>query len=146
MWRKLLSHFESPPDDPVRRQRLAVAVLLLECARSDFEQSPTELRQVHGSLAAYFGLDESGLQALLTEAGQQVREAVSMHDYIASLNTSLQPSDKLDIMSMLWKVAYADGRLDVHEEHLLRKLADLLYVPHRDFIATKLRAEAEANG
>ena len=143
MWQKLLRHFESPPVDPAARQRLAVAVLLLECSRADFDQSVDELTQVRSSLQRYFGLDAAGLEALLAEAGEQVRQAVSLHEFVGSLNASLQPADKLQIMRMLWQVAYADGRLDVHEEHLLRKFAELLYVPHKDFIATKLEAAAQ---
>ena len=57
MWQKLLRHFESPPVDPAVRQRLAVAVLLLECARADFDQSADEIAQVRSSLQRYFGLD-----------------------------------------------------------------------------------------
>lgn len=144
MWQKLLRHFESPPVDPAARQRLAVAVLLLECARADFDQSADEIAQVRSSLQGYFGLDAAGLETLLAEAGERARQSVSLHEFVGSLNASLQPADKLQIMSMLWNVAYADGKLDAHEEHLLRKFADLLYVPHKDFIATKLEAEARA--
>ncbi|MDB5969416.1 MAG: TerB family tellurite resistance protein [Hydrocarboniphaga sp.] len=143
MWQKLLRHFESPPVDEAARQRLAVAVLLLECARADFERSENEMLAVRDALRRYLSLDDAALDRLLAEAGEQARQAVSLHEFVQRLNASMQPPDKIELISMLWRVAYADGRLDVHEEHLLRRLADLLYIPHQDFIATKLKAEAQ---
>ncbi|SHG53156.1 Uncharacterized conserved protein, tellurite resistance protein B (TerB) family [Hydrocarboniphaga daqingensis] len=142
MWRKLLKQFETPPVDHAARQRVAVAVLLLECARADFEHSESEIAAVRESLAAYLGVTGAGLDQLLTEAGEQARQSVSLHDFVQRLNQSMQPSDKVELFRMLWRVAYADGRLDAHEEHLLRRLSDLLFLPHADFIATKLQAEA----
>jgi len=71
MWRKLLKQFETPPVDHAARQRVAVAVLLLECARADFEHSESEIAAVRESLAAYLGVTGAGLDQLLTEAGEQ---------------------------------------------------------------------------
>lgn len=142
MWQKLLRHFESPPVDEPARQRLAMAVLLLECARADFERSDTEMAVVRDALRGYLSLDDAALDRLLAEAGEQARHAVSLHEFVQRLNAGMQPSDKLELIAMLWRVVYADGRLDAHEEHLLRRLADLLYIPHADYIATKLQAEA----
>lgn len=148
MWQKLLSRFDFDRQavDPVEQQKVALAVLLLECARADFEQSAVELAQVRTGLQQYFGLDPAALDRLLAAAGEQARAAVSMHEFVSHLNASLQPAEKIAILDLLWNVVYADGRLDAQEEHLLRKLADLLYVPHREFIATKLRAAERAHG
>lgn len=143
MWQKLLRHFESPPVDEAARQRIAVAVLLLECARADFERSESEMAAVRSSLRGYLSLDDAALDRLLAEAGEKARQAVSLHEFVQRLNASMQPSDKIELITMLWRVAYADGRLDAQEEHLLRRLADLLYIPHGDFIATKLQIEAQ---
>jgi uncharacterized tellurite resistance protein B-like protein len=46
--------------------------------------------------------------------------------------------ERARIVGMLWKVSSADGHIDAHEEHLVRKVADLLYVPHARFIQAKL--------
>lgn len=146
MWQRLLQRLESPPrEDEDARRRLACAVLLLECARADFERHEAELDAVRAALAAHFGLDAPELERLLADAGEEARRAVSLHEYVERLNRRLQPPDKRRIMDMLWRVACADGRIDAHEEQLLRRLADLLHVPHRDYIAAKLAA-AEAAG
>ena len=147
LWQRLLKPFEAPPADPLARQRIAIAVLLLESARADFERSEVEMAAVRAGLVRYFGIDQAELDALLSQASDEARQAVSLHDYVARLNASLQPDDKRQLIALLWQVVYADGRLDPNEEHLLRRLADLLYVPHRDFIAAKLEAEqAQAHG
>ena len=70
--------------------------------------------------------------------------SASLHRYIQVLNDALDYRDKLRIIESLWAVAYADGELDKHEEHLLRRLGDLLYVQHSDWIRLKLKfAESE---
>jgi uncharacterized tellurite resistance protein B-like protein len=141
MWQRLLQRLQAPPAaDETARRRLACAVLLLECARADFEHHEAELDTVRAALSAHFGLAPDELDALIAEAGDHARRAVSLHDYVERLNRGLDAADKRRILDLLWRVAYADGRVDPHEEHLLRRLADLLHLPHRDYIAAKLAA------
>lgn len=125
---------------------LATAVLLLEMARADFDRGQVELESLRAALAAHFSLSASAVEALLDEADAQAARVVSLHDSLGQLNARLSPTEKLPLMRMLWRVAYADGRIDPNEEHLLRRLAELLHVPHRDFIAAKLAAAAASTG
>lgn len=119
---------------------LATAVLLHEMARADFDRQPVEIERLRSELAAHFALSAPAVDALLGNAEVHAAQAVSLHTYIAALNARLTPADKRPLMLMLWRVACADGRVDANEEHLLRRLADLLHVPHRDFIAAKMAA------
>jgi uncharacterized tellurite resistance protein B-like protein len=140
MFDRLLSLLNGPattrqaPDE-----QLSVALLLLELARADFEMPEVERRRILELLAQRYGLDAAQAEALLQQAQGEEREAVSLFDYVQALNARLLPAGKVELMELLWEVAYADGRLDPHEEHLLRKLAGLLYVPDEDYIRTKLR-------
>lgn len=118
-----------------------MAMLLLECARADFEQQPAELDEVRRLLGSELGLSGAALDELLRDAGQTARESVSLHGAVSRLNAELAPDDKRRLMAWLWRVALADGRIDAHEEHLLRKLADLLHVAHADFVRTRLAVE-----
>ncbi len=127
-------------------EALATALLLLELARSDFEIAEAEQQRIRDLLAQRFDLDATGLDALLEEARQSSNAAVSLHDYVQALNASLDADGKRQLMAMLWQVAYADGRIDKYEEHLLRRLADLLYVPMPDYIRVKLEAAASSAG
>jgi uncharacterized tellurite resistance protein B-like protein len=122
---------------PLRRQ-VACAVLLLECARADFDHQPVELQAVREALGAHFGIGGADLENLIAQAGREAEQSISLHDYVARLNGELSAEDKAAVMDMLWRVAYADGRLDPQEEALIRRLAELLYVPHAQFVRSKL--------
>lgn len=124
-------------------QALATALLLTELARSDFEIAEVEQQRIRELLTARFGLDGAALDALLDEARRSGANAVSLHDYVQTLNSSLDADGKRELIGMLWQVAYADGRVDKYEEHLLRRLADLLYIPMPDYIRAKLEAAGE---
>jgi uncharacterized tellurite resistance protein B-like protein len=121
-------------------EQLAVALLLLELARADFDFAEVEQARIRELLAQRYQLEPAQVDELMRQAQGAGREAVSLFDYVRTLNARLQPADKYPLIEMLWQVAYADGRLDPHEEHLLRKLAGLLYIPEADFIRAKLAA------
>lgn len=125
-----------PPSEP-----LAVALLLLELARADFDLPEVELSKIRQLLEQHYQLGTDQAEALLQQAHSAGREVVSLYDYVQALNSRLQPADKRGLMEMLWQVAYADGRLDKNEEYLLRKLAGLLYVSDEDYIRAKLAVE-----
>ncbi len=121
-------------------EQLSVALLLTELARADFATPDVELQRIRDLLAQRYQLDPAQAAALLEQARATDRDAVSLYDYVQTLNTRLDPAGKRELMDMLWQVAYADGRLDKHEEHLLRKLAGLLYVSDEYYIKAKLAA------
>ena len=121
-------------------EALSTAVLLLELARSDFDLADAERQCVRELLASRYSLDTAALDALLAEAQARAAAAVSLHDDVQSLNTHLDAEGKCRLMAMLWHVAYADGRIDKYEEHLLRRLADLLYLPMADYVRIKIES------
>lgn len=143
MWNRWLTRLQSPDTQAHPPRDIATAVLLLECARADFEHAPAELGAVRTALRETFALDDATLDGLIGDATRSARDAVSLHGPLARLNAELSADDKRDLIHWLWRVAAADGRIDPHEEHLLRKLADLLFLPHADFIRGKLAALGE---
>jgi len=118
---------------------LATAALLLELARSDFSESDQEMEAIRHLLQRRFGLDEEGLQKLVETATRRADKAVSLHEFTHRLNRELPEGDKLEIVEMLWRVSHADGRIDKHEEHLIRRIAGLLHVSDRDRVRMKLK-------
>lgn len=124
--------------------RLATAALLVEMARIDTQVAAAEQDTVANLLATRFGLAQDEIAALIGLAGTAAAEAPGYHPFTALINRRLDATGKLEVVELLWQVAFADGRLDDHEHHFVRKIADLLYVPHHDFIAAKLRARAAA--
>lgn len=141
MWKRWLSRLETGRSKPHPPREIAIAVLLLECARADFEHQPAEIDVVREALGRQFGMEPAALDELMGRAGETAREAVSLHGPVARLNAELSHGEKRGLMEWLWQVAAADGRVDPHEEALLRKLADLLYISHADYIRAKLVAQ-----
>jgi uncharacterized tellurite resistance protein B-like protein len=78
-------------------------------------------------------LSRSGLQA--------VTEANDLQQFTSVINRHLSPIEKLRIVEYMWQVAYADGRISADENHLMSKIASLLFIPHADFILAKMRAK-----
>ncbi|MGH8114995.1 MAG: TerB family tellurite resistance protein [Rhodanobacteraceae bacterium] len=129
--------------DDARTARLAVTQLLLEVARADLNEDTAEIEAVRKYLARAYKLDAAGMDELIASAKVRVEASVSLYDSVKALNGTMNADDKGQLMRGLWEVAYADGHLDPHEESLLRRLSDLLYVPHATFIREKLKLLGE---
>jgi len=125
------------PDSDRHDLPRAAAVLLLELGATDAGIDPRERSVIEQAIGRVFGLDEAGLETLLEQAAQVQAEAHSLHEFTHRLRVELAPAERAEIVEWLWRVAYADRRLDRHEEHLVRRLADLLGVPHREFMRRK---------
>jgi len=118
---------------------LAIASLLVELARADFSESKTEFDAIRQVLSRRFGFGSDALDDLISRATNRADRAVSLHEFTHRLNTELPHSDKLAIIEMLWEVSHADGHIDKHEEHLIKRIAGLLHVSDSDRIRLKLR-------
>lgn len=118
--------------------QLAVVALLLEIGRADHAVAQEELAAVVAAAAAVFGITPEESNALVDVAAPAVENAVSLYEFTEVLNRELPVGRKKDLLRELWRVAQADGRIDHFEEYYLRKIADLLHLSHRDFIAAKL--------
>ena len=128
----------SKPQTAVPRRELAIAVLLVETLRADFADDAAERVAAAGILRDLCDLDTAAVETLLGEAETEVRRSVSLHPFVAELNAGLDAADKRDLIGAMWRVAHADGRVHPEEELLIRRVADLLYVPHHEFIRQKL--------
>lgn len=119
---------------------LAVAALLVEVLRADYDVGPDERQQVMNSVAALLGLEASATQELVEEAERQIDRSHDLYQFTSQINRTYSEADKVRLLEALWRVADADTTVHKYEEHLIRRVADLLHVPHSGFIAAKLRA------
>jgi len=124
--------------------QLATAVLLVEVMRSDAAITWVERNTVFNTLRERFTLTAGEVTALIDRAEEAARDAHDLHSFTSRLNAQLDPPQKARIVEYLWQVAYADGHLDTHEQHVTRKIADLLHVSHGEYIAAKMRAKNAA--
>ena len=118
---------------------LASAVLLLEVSRADFDIQDEELESIAISLSERFNFSTQEAEDLIELAKAEQDAHVSIHPFVKIINDGCSAEEKRFLLEDLWWVAYADGKLDKYEEYQLRKIADLLYIPHSVFIQTKLK-------
>ncbi|MGB0712877.1 MAG: TerB family tellurite resistance protein [Gammaproteobacteria bacterium] len=122
----------------------AAACLLVEVMAADFDAADAEREAIVSSLIRRFGLEESAARDLLSEAETEHRTSVSSYSTVSVITDKLGRGERVEVIEALWDVAYADGVLDRYEEATIRKVADLLFVDHPDFIRAKLRARERA--
>ena len=91
-------------------------------------------------MAEHFHLEPDEIEKLLTIAKDEVDRAISLHEFTKNVNEALDPEEKVTVIELLWQVAVADKVIDKYEEYFIRKIADLLYVPHKAYIRAKHRA------
>ena len=120
------------------RLQLAAAALLIELSRSDFEKSAEEYLAIEKALQKKFTLSEQEITELIDLAEQENTQATSLYEFTKLINEHFNPEQKFALLTALWEVAVADGNISKYEDHLIRKIADLIYVSHSDFIRSKL--------
>lgn len=149
MLRNLKDLFDSimppAPAEPKERAehtlQLASAVLLMEVMRSDADIGDAERSAVVAALRDRFALGADEVERLVELAEQASRNATDTYSFTSKINAGFELEQKLRMVEHMWRVAYADGHLDAHENHLMRKVADLLYIPHGQYVAAKMRAK-----
>ncbi|MCK7459196.1 tellurite resistance TerB family protein [Idiomarina aminovorans] len=112
-------------------------VLMTEISLADGKLSDEEHDHLLHELENEYDITDNQAENAIKEAVGAVREATSLHDFTAQLK-ALRYEQRVELLETLWVVAYADNKLDPHEESMLRKLADLLYISHADYIRAKL--------
>ena len=118
---------------------MATTTLLMEVARADFMISPEEKQAVQHILESHYDISPAVSSRILAAARQEAEAATSLYPFTRRINRDCSLEDKLAILRLLWHVSSSDGAIDSHEEHLVRKVAGLLHVPHREYIRAKLQ-------
>lgn len=136
-------HLGPKPQDPAKAQQrlqLACAALLIEIARADTSQDGVEVATLRKVMQQQFTLDDAAMDELVQLAEVESDMSTSLYEFTQLINDEFSADEKYLLMCWMWQVAYADGEIDKYEEHLIRKIGDLLYIPHQQFIKAKLQA------
>lgn len=150
MFQSLRSLFEHQiakfADEPEAKHslELAGAALLLEISRADHDVSQVERETIRTAIEKVFHLSKDEIEDIVSTAEHAVETSVSLFDFTTIVNERFTREQRVELIEMLWAVAYADDELDHYEEYYVRKIADLLHVSHSDYIKTKHRAMAMA--
>ncbi len=140
---QLIDQISTDSSVPIVRPALdkVTAVLMLQLARIDQTVSQEELDVIKNYILSTFSLDQADLDTLIEQALQDAVEATSLYEFTSLIHERCNAQQKYTIVLNLWQIAYADGRLDKYEEHFIRRTAELLYVPHPEFMRAKHEAK-----
>lgn len=131
---------DTTPHDEVTLE-IACAVLLCEVMRADGVLTDTEQAQLSRLLETHFSLKPNEIEDILAQAFKLSENASDFYQFTSKINQHYTLEQRIKIVSLLWQVAYADGELACIEEHIIRKIADLLHLRHSEYIATKISAQ-----
>ena len=121
--------------------QLATAVLLVEVMRADPELVEAERHAIIVALRDQFGLQDDEIDRLIELAEQTAQRAPDFFGFTSRINEAFSMEQKIRMIEQMWRVAYASGTLEAHENHLMRKVASLLYIPHGAYVHAKMRAK-----
>jgi len=120
--------------------KTAVAALLIEVMRADNKLEHNEGKTLTVTLKKYFNLTNIEVEELTANAESSLDGAIDYFQFSKQINEHCSAEQRIEIIELLWRLAYADGEIDPQEEYVIRKVAGLLYVTHTDFIAAKIAA------
>ena len=132
-------------EDIEHRLKLATAALMIEIMKQDGETKNEEVDSVKKALRTKFELTKTEIDELFTLASEEARQSVDLYQFTSLIREHFSQEKKIKTIEYLWTVAYADNHLDAHEEHLIRRIADLLYVTHQDFMKAKHKVQEKMN-
>ena len=133
---------DKPDHDRDEVIRMATAVLMIDVARADHVFDESEFDSVLDLVQSHFALPAEQAAELVIAANDKAEDLVSAYDFTKVLHEHLDHGEKARVVGLLWKIAYADGRLDKYEDSLVLKISDLLHVSRG--LVMRLKHDAQA--
>ncbi|WDE12314.1 TerB family tellurite resistance protein [Thalassomonas haliotis] len=130
----------APENEQVISLEIACAVLLCEVMRADGHFAPQEQAHISEILTAQFQLTPAEVDEIIAQAIKLSEHATDFYQFTSKINQHYTLEQRINMVCLLWRLAYADGELAAIEEHIIRKIADLLYLNHQEYIQAKLAA------
>jgi len=121
--------------------QLAAAVLMVEVSKSDDSVDQIELDQIKQILSEKFSLNQETIELVIEQAKQESEHAISLYEFTREICDRYDHPERVTILKSLWQVAFADGRIDKHERHFIRKIAGLLYLTDQDITLARSQAQ-----
>jgi uncharacterized tellurite resistance protein B-like protein len=135
---------ETTPEKPDAHQlTVAATALMVQLSRIDSDQDDAELKTIVDCAVSSQQVTREEAEDILADALNQADDATSLYEFTGQLNEHLDQQQKQALLESIWRVAFADGRIDKYEAHLIRRMADLLHLNHREYIQARHRVEGE---
>ena len=142
---KLVNNEEEPTSSSIAKTDLACAALLIEVINSDHKLEEQETQAFFSVLQNNLNIPDEDIDELVELAENQAKEATSLYEFTSLINSDYDYSQKVGLIENMWRIAFSDNNLDKYEDHLIRKISDLIYVSHSDFIRAKLKVRDASN-
>ena len=141
--KKLFAETESQTHEPNNHQlAVAATALMVQLSRVDNNEDERELQTIVDCAVKAHQITRDEAEAILQDALAHADDATSMYEFTGQINEHLDQNAKQSLLESIWRVAFADGRIDKYEEHLIRRMADLLHLNHREYMQARHRAES----
>jgi uncharacterized tellurite resistance protein B-like protein len=124
--------------------QLATAVMLVEVMRADATFHAGERAAVHAALREKFALGADEAARLTELAETTAHQATDLYSFTSRIDERFGMEQKIRMIELMWRIAYADGRLSDHERHVMWRIADLLHVPQGAYVHARMRARDAA--
>jgi len=128
---------------PGKKYQVATAALLVEIAKADGDFSVDERKRIINLMKKDFDLDDECVDELMELSEQKVRDSISVYEFTSVINETFSQSEKLELLKNLWRIIYEDGKLDSHEDRLIKIIGSTMNIEHKDIIAAKLFVKQE---
>lgn len=125
------------------RHLVATAALLVEIAKADGNFSEDERKRIIDLMKREFNLSDDCVNELLELSEQKVKDSISVYEFTSVINETFSQAEKLDLLKNLWRIIYEDGKLDSHEDRLIKIIGSTMNIEHKDIIAAKLFVKKE---
>ena len=136
-FKNLFKAKEIDPESKDNSIQKSICSLMIEVAYADDQLDESELKAMANSLSE-LDIEEEEIQEIVDATLAKSKESISFYEHTRILNDQLDYDQKKEVLNSVWAIAFADGEMDKHEEHLIRRISDLLYLNHKDFINAKL--------
>lgn len=143
--KNIKSSSDSPDTVSQHALQIATAALLIEMMRADMQISEEEKKTVKRTIRSKFDLSREEISDVIQFAEDKIWNATGYFEFTSLMNKGFTHAEKIKVIELLWEVAFADGILDKHEEHMVRRIASLIHVSHKDFIEAKLRVKKKSS-
>jgi len=132
------------PANESKKLQIATCALLIEMANSDSEFTDAERKKIIKVMQKTFNLEKEYVDELIELSEESVRKSISIYEFTTTINENFSKDEKFELLKNLWRLVYIDETLNMHEDHLIKKIGNTLNMDHRDVIAAKLMVKEES--
>ncbi len=130
-------------EDETKKIQIATCALFIELAKSDNDFSSEEREEIISIMKDTFQLTDEYVAALMELSERQIKDSISIYEFTSVINESFSSQQKFELIKNLWRLIYVDRRLDVYEDHLIKKIGGTLNLSHSVIISAKMLVKQE---